>query len=402
MEHIFGRLQPQEPDALLSIIAQHSADPRADKLDLGIGVYRDGTGATPVFAAVKAAEQLLVENQATKAYLGAEGDQAFTARLAHVALGAPLAHSTCLIGVQTPGGSGALRLAAELLARTGVCRRIWLGIPSWPNHAPILREAGLTLASFSSFDAIHRTIDVSSMIDALDGAAAGDAVLVQACCQNPTGADLSDDDWQALTSVIVRRGLVPLIDMAYQGLAQDLETDAAPMRKLLSAVPEAILAYSCNKNFGLYRERVGALWVKAQSTEQASTVRENLNNLTRSLWSMPPDHGAACVRIILEDANLTTMWRDELNAMTTRIAALRRALAIAHPLLAPIGRQYGLFAMLPVTPLSIEAMRTDNGIYMAASGRINICGLNGRTLDRFIDCLRPYLDDAVRGTSLAD
>jgi aromatic-amino-acid transaminase len=388
---MFDALEPQPADALLALIGLHRADPRPDKIDVGVGVYRDAAGATPVFGAVKAAEALLVRDQPTKAYLGAEGDARFTELLSKIVLGPVLARSDRLTGVQTPGGTGALRLGAELLARAGMTGRVWIGAPTWPNHAPIFAAARLTVASHPYYDAANSHLDFDGMVEALRSAARGDVVLLHGCCHNPTGTGFSIEQWAVLAQLFAERGIVPFIDLAYQGLGDGLEQDAAGMRLMLDAVPQALIAYSCDKNFGLYRERVGALWVQAAATAIVSTIRDNLLVLARSLWSMPPDHGAAVVRLILEDPGLSDLWRAELDEMRTRIGQLRSALAAAHPRLGPIAGQRGLFAMLPIDRNAVDAMRERDGIYMAGSGRINIAGLKTDTIIPFVESLTPFL-----------
>ncbi|WP_083671982.1 amino acid aminotransferase [Sphingomonas montana] len=388
---MFTALPRQPADALLAVIGMHRADPRLDKIDVGVGVYRDETGATPVMRSVKAAERRLLAEQDSKSYLGAEGDQRFTDLLASIALGSERADDPRVTGIQTPGGTGALRLAAELIARTGRSPTVWVGTPTWPNHAPIFQAAGLTVRTTPYFDVVSADIDFDAMIDGLAQAKDGDVVLLHGCCHNPTGTTLSADQWRILAPIMVTRGLIPLIDLAYQGLGQGLEEDAAGARSLLAAVPEALIAYSCDKNFALYRERVGALWVQSSSAAVAVPVRENLLALARSLWSMPPDHGAAVVRLILEDELLTNDWCLELSGMRRRINDLRLLLGAVHPALAPIAHQEGLFALLPITPDDAAALRTDHGIYLPNSGRINVAGLNHGTVGRFADALALYL-----------
>ena len=388
---MFGLLDRQPADALLAVIASHAADPRPTKIDIGVGMYRDGSGATPVIRAVKVAEAHLLASQTSKSYLGAEGDQRYTDLLARVAFGPTLSANSRLTGIQTPGGTGALRLAGELIARSRQNCTVWLGTPTWPNHAPIFREAGLAVRDHPFFDPTCSDIDFDAMFDALDEAKPGDVVLLHGCCHNPTGAAFTQGQWTALTALVEMRGLVPLIDLAYQGLGNGLEEDAAGMRAMLAAVPEALVAYSCDKNFALYRERVGALWVQASTPDAAVPVRETMLVLARSLWSMPPDHGAAVVRVILEDAALAADWRAELAGMRSRINGVRAALGAAHPALAPIARQQGLFALLPIDSAAVAALREDHGIYMPASGRINVAGLRAETVAPFVAALTPYL-----------
>lgn len=387
---LFGELDRQPPDALLAVIGMHAADPRPTKIDVGVGVYRDADGKTPIMSAVKAAEARLLREQTSKSYLGAEGDQQYTDLLAQVALGTKLAGDGRITGIQTPGGTGALRLAAELIARSGK-RSVWVGTPTWPNHVPIFREAGLDVRTHGYFDAVRSKIDFDAFVDGLTEATVGDVVLLHGCCHNPTGTAFSPDQWADLAIIASRRGLVPLVDLAYQGLGAGLEDDAAGPRGIVAAVPEALIAYSCDKNFALYRERVGALWVQAATPAAAIPVRETMLVLARSLWSMPPDHGASTVRLILEDAKLNAAWRSELSAMCARINSLRGLLGASHSALEPIARQQGLFALLPIDAAAVTTLREREGIYMPASARINIAGLRLDTIPAFVAALVPYL-----------
>ncbi|QCB37177.1 aspartate/tyrosine/aromatic aminotransferase [Sphingobium sp. PAMC28499] len=389
---LFGALDRQAPDALLGLIAQYRADPRADKIDLGVGVYRDEAGATPVMRAVKAAEAVLLAEQGSKSYLGPEGDTGFVDLLAAIVFG-PLAGSDRIAGVQTPGGTGALRLGADLIARARPGATVWIGDPTWPNHAPIFREAGLTLAPHRFLDGAG-AVDFDAMLTDLAAAQAGDVLLLHGCCHNPTGVDFSADQWAAIADLCAARGLLPFIDLAYQGLGDGLEADAAATRQMLAAVPDALVAYSCDKNFGLYRERVGALWVQGANAALSALAFSNIVALARGIWSMPPDHGAAIVRTILERPAMRAQWTSELDQMRTRINALRAGLATAHPQLAAIAGQRGMFAMLPVTPAAVGAMRADHGIYMAGNGRINIAGLRLDTIPAFVAGLVPHLPSA--------
>jgi aromatic-amino-acid transaminase len=388
---LFGGLMRQPPDALLAVIGMHRSDPRPEKIDVGVGVYRDEEGTTPVMRSVKDAEKRLLIEQASKSYLGAEGDQRFTDLIAEVALGETIAHDPRITGVQTPGGTGALRLAAELVARSGRAPSVWIGAPTWPNHGPIFREAGLTVRSHAYFDEGSGELDFDAFVVGLDEAQPGDVVVLHGCCHNPTGTAFSDEQWSTLAERVSRRGLVPLIDLAYQGLGEGLEKDAAGTRAMLAAVPEALVAYSCDKNFAMYRERVGALWVQSGHAAATAAVRENMLVLARSLWSMPPDHGAAAIRIILEDEEMKADWRFELEGVCRRIRSLRSLLGAAHPALAPIARQQGLFALLPIGAADVAQLRQRHGIYMPDSGRINIAGLREESVGRFVTALEPHL-----------
>ena len=387
---MLDRLSPQAPDALLALIRLHAADPREDKIDLGVGVYRTDAGDTPVFAAIKAAEQALVDSQDSKSYLGPEGDMGFVNGLMPYIFGtANPTMSGRIQGMQTPGGTGAVRLAFALAQKAGV-RRIHMGVPSWPNHAQILADLGMEAVPFDHATA-DGTANLDAVLAAINGAAEDEAVLIHACCHNPTGIDYTADDWAAITDAFVASGAFPIIDSAYQGLGHGMEEDAAGMRGLLARVPEAFIAYSCDKNFGQYRDRVGAFYVMAAEPAGLDTAFSNANALARAGWSMPPDHGGAAVRIILRDPDMTAQWLAELDTMRARMRSVRDALAKAGSAgrvdLTPLGHQNGLFSMLPITKDEVATLREDHGIYMAASGRINIAGLTEANLPKFIAAL---------------
>lgn len=387
---LFAGLKAQAPDPLLSLIALYRNDPRPQKIDLGVGVYRDAAGDTPVFAAVKAAEQVLLQGQLTKAYLGPEGDLGFLELITPVVFG--VGQGEGLMAVQTPGGTGALRLAAELANAGSPGAKIWMGAPSWPIHAPIFRQAGLVVETFRYFDATTQRVCFDEMMGALAGVAAGDIVLLHGACHNPTGADLSLAQWQEVAALLAARGAVPLVDLAYQGLGAGLDDDAAGLRAVMDTCESVLVAYSCDKNFGLYRERTGALFVRAAGHQELA--RSNILQLARCAWSMPPDHGAAVARVILEDAGLAAQWRAELDTIRTRLIEVRHALAEADPRLEPLRDQHGLFALLPLNPAQVEAMREQHAVYMAGSGRINIAGLTGATVQPFVQALSACLGDA--------
>jgi len=387
---MLSQLTAQPPDALLALIKLYAADPRADKIDLGVGVYRDASGGTPVFKAIKAAEARLVDAQDSKSYLGPEGDMGFVRAIQPWMLNGFDAGGR-IDGAQTPGGTGAVRLAADLLHRAGV-KRIWMGTPSWPNHVQIFAAVGLPVESFRHLDIATQTLDFEALRTALASADPGDAVLLHGCCHNPTGADYSAEQWAEIAATLAERRLLPLIDLAYHGLGQGLEGDGEGLRKVLAAVPEALIAYSCDKNFGLYRDRVGALYVMADDAAALPAMMSNVHALARANWSMPPDHGAAAVRIILEDEGLTRLWRDELDAMRARMRAVRETLAgyqaVGSVNLAAVGAQHGLFSVLRLSPDQIGRLRSDFGVYMAGSGRINIAGFTMESIPHFIDGLR--------------
>ena len=387
----FGGIAEQSLDPMLTLLVQLRADPRPDTIDLGIGVYRDEDGQTPVMACVKQAEDHLVRHQSSKAYLSADGDPGFLKQLAPIVLGDTHAADPRIAGIQTPGGTGALRLAAALMARTNPTARVWLGQPTWAQHTALMQAGGLATVDYPFFDPATQTILFDDMMRALEDAQAGDVVLLHGCCHNPTGAELTPWQWQAVTALVLRKGLLPLIDIAYQGLGRGFDEDAAGLRGMLDAVPEAIVCVSCSKNFGLYRDRIGAIWVKAANPDTARRARNGLMVAARTLWSMPPDHGAAVVRTILESPELTALWRGEVETMRLRLHDVHLRLAAALPALAGVAQQTGMFALLPLPVGAAATLRAEHGIYLMDNGRINIAGLSDVTLVRFADAVRPYL-----------
>ena len=380
---LFGRLEAQKADALLELIALCDADPRPDKIDVGVGVYRDSAGGTPILRAVKRAEHILWETQQTKAYLGSAGDPRFTELIRPIVFGDALAADERIVGLQTPGGCGALRLGADLIEKANPKARIFVGQPTWPNHGPLIECAGVETVPHPYYDRDSRLILFDEMMEALKGARPGDLVLLHGCCHNPTGADLSLDQWRALADLVADRGLVPFIDLAYQGLGNGLEADATGPRLVFEAAEEALLAQSCDKNFGIYRERTGNLFVKGSSRRNAEVILGNLVALARTMWSMPPDHGGAVVRIVLEDAELRADWNAELREMCARIRSIRARLAAYDERLAYIDAQNGMFSMLPLSEKAVLELREEKGIYMAGSGRFNVVGLSDGNVDLF-------------------
>ena len=384
---MLSNLEQQPADALLALIKLHGDDPRADKIDLGVGVYRTGQGGTPVFGAIKAAEQKLIDTQTSKSYLGPEGDMGFVHALMPYIFGAENPTIDGRIeGMQAPGGTGAVRLAVALAKRAGVAR-IWMGLPSWPNHAQILGDLGVELKSFTHATKAGLT-DMDALRVAIGLAQPGDAIMLHGCCHNPTGIDYTPAQWDEIAQLVAAAQLLPIIDLAYQGLGHGMEADAYGLRTVLAAVPEALIAYSCDKNFGMYRDRVGAIYVMAPDGEVLRRVLSNGYALARAAWSMPPDHGGAAVRLILEDPALTALWLDELDTMRSRVNQVRARLAERGRAgtidLVPLGHQNGLFSVLPLSPEQILKLRADHGIYMAGSGRINIAGLTAGNIDKFV------------------
>ena len=376
-------LDPVKSDSLLALIALANADTRPEKIDVGVGVYKDGSGVTPVMRSVKAAEKLLWERQQSKAYLGGAGDTEFPKLIAPILLG-PHADDERILGLQTPGGCGALTLGMMLIAAANPDAQVLIGTPTWPNHVPIAVGAGLEVVTYDYYDRDARRVRFDRMMAAVGEARAGDVVLMQGGSHNPTGADLDAAQWAEVTNAIVQRGLMPVVDLAYQGLGRGLEEDAAGLRGILDACDEVIVAQSCDKNFGVYRDRVGCLFLKTGSVEASKVAMGHVLQLAREMWSMPPDHGAAVVRIVLEDAALRADWLAELDSMRERVLSLRARIAAAHPDLAYIAGQNGMFSMLPVSPAQVLKLRQEHAIYMADSGRFNILGMADDAVDRFV------------------
>ena len=384
---MFDKLKEQPADSLLALINTFHADPRQYKVDLGVGVYRDEHGRTPVMRAVKLAEAYLLETQGSKRYLGPQGDLTFVNLLKPIIFGAGPNLVDRVVGIQTPGGSGALRIGAELVAAANPNAQVWLGTPSWPNHAPIFRSARLAVKDYSFVDLATQKIDFARVVEALSSATAGDVVLLHGCCHNPTGIDFTAEQWKQVAALLVEQKLVPFIDLAYQGLGDGLEQDAEPARFILDAVDEAMVAYSCDKNFGLYRERVGALYLASRNSTDLYIADTNLASLARVNWSMPPDHGAAIVRAILESKELTGIWKTELQEMCARVNGNRAELAAAHPDLAFIATQRGLFSNLAMSKETAAALRIKHGIYLADSGRMNLAGMQPSDADAIVKAL---------------
>ncbi len=380
---LFDRLEAQPTDSLLAIIGMVNADPRPDKIDLGVGVYRDSAGTTPILRSVKGAERILIETQETKAYLGSQGDVRFVELMKEMVFGRKGARDGRIVGLQTPGGCGAIRLGAELIRATGAGARIFVGTPTWPNHLPLIGSVGIPFVEYPYYAKEERRVCFDRMADALESAEAGDLVLLHGCCHNPTGADLAPDEWKAVAEIVARRGLVPFVDLAYQGLGNGLEPDVAGTRLVVEAAEQALVAHSNDKNFGLYRERTGSLFVKGRSAEMAEVLLGNLMQMARTSWSMPPDHGAAIVRVVLDTPDLEADWRQELTEMCARIRSLRARLAAFDPRLAYIDRQNGMFSMLPISAEAVADLMKEDGIYMAGSGRFNVAGLSDGNVDRF-------------------
>lgn len=380
-------LKAPAPDKIIELIGLYAADQRADKIDLGVGVYKDPEGRTPILRAVKAAEERHARAQTTKSYVGLLGDADFVAAMRDLIFGEAVAHDR-IAGAQTPGGTSAIRQLLELVRLASPEAVVWHSEPTWPNHPAILSYLGIPARTYRYFDAATRGVDLEGMLADLAGLKVGDVVLLHGCCHNPTGANLTLDEWRMLTELMLGRGAVPMIDLAYQGFGDGLEADVAGLRYMAAQVPEMLVAASCSKNFGVYRDRVGAAFAVAGASNLTDIARGNLAALNRLNFSFPPDHGAKVVEIVLADPALRADWTAELEAMRTRMLALRRDLAEALRRATNsdrfdfIAEHRGMFSQLGATPDQVAALRREHGIYMAGGGRINVAGLPRPELDR--------------------
>lgn len=395
----FGQIPRVPGDPILGLLDAFRADANPAKLDLGVGVYKDAHGQTPIPRAVKLAEQRLVDSEKTKSYIGGHGDAQFGALLMRLVL-SPRAvalaedRAGC---TQAPGGTGALRLAGEFIARCLPGRTLWLSDPTWPIHQTLFAAAGVPLQHYPYVGADNR-LDRDGLFAALERIPAGDVVLLHACCHNPSGFDLSHDDWLRVLEIVRSRELLPLFDFAYQGFGEGLEEDAWAVRLFAETLPEVLITSSCSKNFGLYRERTGALIVIAAGHEQLLDVRSQLAALARGLWSTPPAHGAAVVTTILADDALRQIWQDEVESMRQRIANLRKGLVEAltpyglAERFAHIAEQRGMFSYTGLTAAQVRRLRAEHSVYLVESGRASVAGLDAERLDELARAIASVVD----------
>ncbi|MGR3342387.1 MAG: amino acid aminotransferase [Paracoccaceae bacterium] len=378
-------LKPQPADKILALIQMFREDPRTDKIDLGVGVYKNAEGVTPVMRAIKAAEHQLWQTQITKAYTGLAGDPAYAAALGELILGDSVDKAR-VAAIATPGGTGAIRQALELIKMAALDATVWISAPTWPNHPSIIKYLGMKMAEYRYFDDTARDVDFDAMMDDLKGVKAGDVVLLHGCCHNPTGANPTYSQWQQIVAHLQNTGAIPLIDIAYQGFGNGLNEDAAATRLLAAGLPEVLIAASCSKNFGIYRERAGLLMAISENSANQPVTQGTLNYLNRQNYSFPPDHGARLVTMILNDDALRDDWKTELE--DTRLAMLGLREHLASELRQRtnsdrfdfIARHRGMFSRIGATRAQVETMRAKYGIYMIGDSRLNIAGLNARTV----------------------
>ena len=378
-------LETQPEDKILALMARFRADPRPVKIDLGVGVYRNAQGQTPVMRAVKSAEHRLWQEQETKSYVALAGDPAFGDAMVSLVLGDAVPRDA-VAAAATPGGTGAVRQAFELIRLANPDARIFVPDPTWPNHLSILKYLDMPTVTYRYFDAATGGVDFAGMQEDLSGLHTGDVVLLHGCCHNPTGANLTPPQWQAVIDAMNDSGAVPMIDIAYQGFGDGLDEDAAATRLVAKSCPETLIAASCSKNFGIYRERTGILMAVAPEGDTRATTQENLNYLNRQNFSFPPDHGARLVTMILGDAALRGDWQAELEEVRTGMLALRSQLASElqrrsnSDRFGFVAEHRGMFSLLGASPEQVARMREDFAIYMVGDSRINIAGLNAETV----------------------
>ena len=382
---MLGNLKPLPQDKILELMALYRADPREQKIDLGVGVYKNADGVTPIMRAVKAAEKKLWEAETTQTYTALPGEQDYRDAMTGLILGDDFDKSR-VASAATPGGTGAIHLGLELIKMAAPDATVWLSNPTWPNHPSILKHLGMKTGEYRYFDNETRGVDFDGMMEDLARVRPGDVVLLHGCCHNPTGANLNLTQWAEVANALEKTGAVPMIDLAYQGFGDGLDEDAAPTRLIASRMPEVLIAASCSKNFGIYRERTGILLALAKDPETAKLAQGSLAHLNRQNFSFPPDHGARLVTMILTDPELRADWMAELEE--TRLGMLKLREQLADELRRVTGsdrfgflaQHRGMFSRLGATPEQVMKMREDDGIYMVGDSRLNIAGLNAKTV----------------------
>lgn len=391
---MLDKLETLPADTILGLAAACRADPNPRKVDLTLGVYMNEQGVCPVFEAVRQAQQLLVEQETSKVYMPPAGDGAFNRGMQSLVLGSgsPVLAAGRVSSVQTPGGCGALRIGAEIIHAAAPGTRVWVSDPTWPVHFPLLGGVGLKFETYRYYDPVSHGVNFEGMVADLQQAVVGDVVLLHGCCHNPCGADLNLEQWAIIADMAERQGFTPFVDLAYQGLGDGLEQDAAGLRLLVERLPEVIIAASCSKNMGLYRERTGAVIFVCRDEHNAQALVSQALVAARRIYSMPPAHGAILAGKILEDEALSALWQQELVEMCQRINGLRAGLrskleAASGRDFGFIEREKGMFSFLGLTPEQALRLRQEYAVYMLDSSRINVAGVNAANID--------YLADAV-------
>jgi len=395
---MFEHLERLPEDPILGLSAACTTDPNPDKVDLTVGIYKDETGQTPVFEAVRLAQEAITAEEVTKAYIAQIGDPAFNSGLQRLLLGPenPALAEGRVSSVQTPGGCGGLRIGAELIKAASPQARVWVSTPTWPNHIPLIGSVGLEICEYRYYNPVSHDVDFAGMQEDLRGATAGDVVLLHGCCHNPCGADLSHEQWQAVTQICAERGLLPFIDTAYQGLGDGLDEDAWGLRHMVANLPEVLIAASCSKNLGLYRERTGATVFIGSSENEAQILASQGMKAARKIYSMPPAHGAIIAGRVWADDHLGQIWRTELAAMCERINSVRILLdeklsAASAQDFSFIRREKGMFSFLGLSEAQVDRLREEFSVYMVGSSRINVAGVNLSNIDYLAESVAKVL-----------
>ncbi|NIY98118.1 aspartate/tyrosine/aromatic aminotransferase [Salipiger sp. HF18] len=382
---MFETLKEQPADKILQLMQMYREDPREQKIDLGVGVYKDASGNTPVMRAIKAAEKTLWETETTKSYTGLAGDPGFADAMVSLVLGDSVPRG-CVSAAATPGGTGAVRQGFDLVKMANPKAKVWVSDPTWPNHLSILKHMGMEFTPYRYFDSATRGVDFVHMIADLTAVMPGDVVLLHGCCHNPTGANLTQAQWKAVIELLLDKEAVPMIDIAYQGFGDGLDEDAIGVRMVAEKMPEVIIAASCSKNFGIYRERTGLLMTVSKDSSRSKLNQGTLNYLNRQNYSFPPDHGARLVTMVLTTPELRADWAAELEEVRNSMLGLRQQLADELKRLTNsdrfdfIAQHRGMFSRLGASPEQVETLRRDHGIYMVGDSRLNIAGLNKTTV----------------------
>ena len=385
------------PDPILGLAATCRADTNPDKIDLTVGIYMDENGICPVFEAVQMAQRALIAEEVTKAYLPAAGDQMFLDQMKGLVFGDELVgDGQHITAIQTPGGCGAIRIASEVLAEASPDATVWVSNPTWPVHIPLLGSVGLKFATYRYYDPASHGVDFEVMVDDLKGARAGDIVLLHGCCHNPSGADLTLDQWSAIADLAESQGFTVLIDLAYLGMGKDLEVDAAGLRLMASRLGEVIVAASCSKNLGLYRERTGTALFFGRNSQTAAATQSHGLGAARRVYSMPPAHGALLAGRVLSDTELRASWEAELAGICARMNLLRntfseRLTARTDRDFAFISRENGMFSFLGLSVEQAQSLRASRGLYMLDSSRINVAALNDHNMDLVVEAVASVL-----------
>ena len=389
---MFETLQKATLDKIFVLMAEYAADPRTNKIDLGVGVYKDEKNNTPIMTSVKKAEQKLLDTAKTKTYKGVVGNKEFSQAIVDLALGG-VVDASRIRTVNGAGGTGALMILMHVLGRARPKGRIFISEPTWPNHIPLAENANLSVHYYPYFDAAKRSVDFEGMMKVVDGLTSDDILLLHGCCHNPTGANLTPAQWDQVVASLKRTGAFPLIDLAYLGFGDGIDEDAYGVRKVASELPESMIAFSASKNFGLYRERAGVSIAIARDAATADVVSSQMQNIIRGTISQTPDHGAEVVRLILEDKELRAEWAAELKQMRERMKRLRVKLADAIRRKSNskdfdfIAEHSGMFSLLGLPGDVVQKLKTEDAVYMINDSRINVAGIPEDRVDELADYL---------------